>query len=189
MKTLSLLLALVMATALAGCGGGGGGGSGAPVLVVATDTTLAASPTTAAAVVNESFKFAAGVASFGTTATTTVVFTSTATTPAFSINSDGHTATGTTTFGSCIFTITQSTFPAGSPLSVGNTITVDPCNLTVATAGQAASSPAETTSVALVLGAAASSGTDVTVDINEGGQIILNGTTTGTVTLTPVTGS
>jgi hypothetical protein len=183
-KLLNLALTLAVAGTLAGCGGGSD-----PELVAASNATLAASPTVTSAVANQSFAFASGVADFGTTAATTVAFTSTSTTPEFSIASGGDVATGTTTFGSCIFTITASTFPASSPLATGKTITVHPCNITVNTAGQALSTPAETRSVALVLGAAASTGVAVTVDITEGGAITLNGKSAGTVTLTPVTGA
>lgn len=184
-KLLNLALTLAVAGTLAGCGGGGSDAE----LVAASNTTLAASPTVTSAVANQSFAFGSGVTEFGTTAATTVAFTSTSTTPDFSIASGTDVATGTTTFGSCIFTITASTFPASSPLATGKTITIHPCNITVATAGVALSSPAATASVALMLGAAASSGVPITVDITEGGALTLNGKSAGTVTLTPVTGA
>jgi hypothetical protein len=183
-KLLNLALTLAFAGTLAGCGGGGDA-----ELVAASNATLAASPTVTSAVANQSFSFDSGVTDFGTTATTTVAFTSTSTTPSFEIASGGATASGTTTFGSCIFTITASTFPASSPLALGKTVTIHPCNITVNTAGLALSSPAATRSVALVLGAAASTGVAVTVDITDGGALTLNGKAAGTVTLTPVTGA
>src|SRR6185369_326091 len=155
-KTLKLVLALLASAFLAACGG-----SDEPAQVAAADASLAASPTTTAAVANTPFAFPSGVASFGTTATTTVAFTSTATTPAFSIASGGNTATGTTTFGSCIFAVTSSTFPAGSRLAVGQIVTVNPCNINLNTQGQSANGVASTRSVALLLGAAVSSGTSV----------------------------
>jgi hypothetical protein len=184
-KSLKLMLAVMASAFLAACGGSDDG----PALVASADASLAASPTTTAAVANTPFSFPSGVTSFGTTATTTVAFTNTATTPAFSIVSGANTATGTTTFGSCIFAITSSTFPAGSPLAAGQTITVNPCNINVASKGLPANSQAATRSVALLLGAAASAGVSVTVGVNPGGQLTLNGREVGTVTLTPVTGA
>lgn len=117
-----------------------------------------------------------------------MAFTSTGTTPAFSIVAEGGTATGTTTFGSCIFAVTSSTFPAGHRLALGQTVTVNPCNMNVNTAGAVANGVATSRSVALVLGAAASAGSSVTVGVNPGGQLSLNGNIVTTVTLTPVSG-
>lgn len=185
-KLLSSVLIGSLTVLLYGCGGGNDGPAPA-TSVAAADTTLAATPTTVDAVATVPFTFSA-VPSFGTTATTTVTFTNTATTPAFSIASGSSTASGTTTFGSCIFHVTASTFPAGSPLAVGQTLTVDPCNLKVNTKGEAANGVGQQRAIALVLGAAASSGATVTVGVNPGGQLTLNGNIVGTVTLTPVTG-
>jgi len=181
-----ILLAMAAAVVLSACGSSDDDGV---TMVAASDTTLAASPTTTAAVAGTPFAFPTGVPAFGTTSTTTVAFTSTATTPAFSISSGGNTATGTTTFGSCIFAITASTFPAGHALAAGNTITVNPCNMSVNTTGAVANGVATTRSVALLLGAAASSGQSAVVQVNPGGQLTLNGQSVGTVTLTPVTGT
>ena len=183
-KTLSILLTTLIAVTFVACGGG----SDTPAQVAAADAALPAAPATTAAVANTPFAFPAGVPSFGTTATTTVAFTNTSTTPAFSIASGGNTASGTTTFGSCHFLVTASTFPAGSPLAVGQTVTVNPCNLNVNTAGATANGVATTRSVALLLGAASSAGASVTVAVNPGGQLTLNGNSVGSVTLAPVTG-
>lgn len=183
-KTLSLILIPLLASALVACGGG----SSAPVQVVTADPALPASPTMTAALVNTPFAFPSGVPSFGTTATTTLAFTSTATTPAFSISSEGKTATGSTTFGSCIFAVTSSTFPAGHALSLGQTVVVNPCNMNVNAAGATANGVGVTRSVALVLGAAASSGASVVVAVTAGGALTLNGNSVATVTLTPVSG-
>jgi hypothetical protein len=185
-KILSLALAVFTAAALTACGGGGG--EPAPVQVVAGDTTLPANATTTAAVTNIPFTFPAGISDFATTSTTTVMWTNTSTTPAFSIASGGNTATGTTTFGSCIFAISASTFPTGSRLAKGNTITVNPCNIRVNTAGLSANGVGATRSVALALGAAVSAGSTITVSVNPGGQLTLNGQSVGTVTLVPVSG-
>lgn len=186
-KILKLLLVASTAAVLASCGGDDDDAP-APVAVVPTATTLAVTPATTAAVEDVPFVFPQGVPDLGTTASTTVAFTDTATTPAFSIASGGNTATGTTAFGSCIFRITNSTFPAGHRLATGNTITVNPCNIKVETSGMSVDAPAEQRSVALLLGAAASAGTPVTVDVNPGGQLTLNGKAAGTVEIVFVTG-
>ncbi|HWI83888.1 hypothetical protein [Ramlibacter sp.] len=198
-KTVALLLSFSVAAALVGCGGGGGGGAAepAPVAVVTAPVVLAAAPATTAAVANEPFKFPSGVTELGTTAPTTIVFsvpstgtgTGTTTTPAFTITSETYTAKGTTTFGSCIFKITESTFPAGHKMATGNTITIHPCNIKVETAGMAVDAPTQERNVALVLGSAASTGEPVPVDVNPGGQLTLNGNSVGTVTITFVTGT
>ena len=169
----------------------GGGDEPPPVLVAPAAVNLAASPATTTAVAATPFSFPSGVAELGTTAPTTIVFTApagTTTTPAFSIASEGNTATGTTTFGSCIFAITASTFPAGHRLALGNTVVVNPCNINVQTAGVQATGVSASRSVALALGSAVSAGSSVTVQVNPGGQLTLNGSSVGTVTLTPVTG-
>ena len=180
------MLTLLVASTLVACSDGGGT---AQVEAVKTDTVLPASPTTTAAVVNTTFDYPTGVPSFGTTTTTTVVFTNTATTPAFSITSGGNTATGTTTFGSCDFLITESTFLPPSPLAVGNTIIVNPCNLNINNHGQLANGQGEQHSLNLQLGDAFSTGEPITVNVNAGGQLTINGNPAGTVTLVPITGT
>jgi hypothetical protein len=186
-RSLKFLCGCAVAFLVSACGGGDGP---VPVYVAGSDTTLAASPDTTAAVVNVPFTYANGVSDFGTTGTaTTVMFTSTDANPAFSISAGGKTATGTTAFGSCIFRITASTFAPPSPLANGNTITVHPCNLNIATKGLPANGVAQSRSVALVLGAAVSSGSPVTLSVNIAGQLTLNGHSVGQITVFPVTGS
>jgi hypothetical protein len=185
-KMLSLALAVFAAASLTACGGGGG--EPPATQVVAADTTIPANGTTTALVTNIPFTFPAGITEFGTTSTTTVAFTDTSTTPAFSIVSGANTATGTTTFGSCHFLVTASTFASTSKLAKGNTVTVDPCNINVNTAGVTANGVAVTRSIALRLGAAVSSGEPVTLNVNPGGQLTINGKSAGTVTLQVVTG-
>lgn len=183
--TIKYLFAAVLGLALAGCGGGGG----SETMVVADDARLEASPTTIAAVKDESFVFATGVPALGTSGSTTLKFTDDSATPAFSIAADGYTATGTTAFGSCIFRVSNSNFPAEHPLANGKTVTVNPCTLNVSTSGATANGVATTRSVVLLLGAAQSAGASVTVGINASGGLTLNGSLVGTVTLTPITGA
>lgn len=185
-KLLSLvLLGSLTALLLYACGGGNDG-TPAPTQAAASNTTLPANPTTTAAITAIPFSFAA-VPSFGTTSTTTVTFTNTATTPAFSIATATGTATGTTQFGSCIFAVTAISGTVGT-MRIGDTITVNPCNFNVGTSGALANGVATTRAIALLLGAAASANSTVTVGVNPGGQLTLNGNLVGTVTLVPISG-
>ena len=185
-RNLKHLFVLIAAAALVGCGGGGG--EPAPVLVAPTDVTIAAAPATVSAVEDVPFTFPAGVPELGTTGTTTLAFTSTGTTPEFSITSEGGTATGTTQFGSCVFVVASSSFPTGHRLARGQTVTGNPCNIRLGTQGAPADSIARQRAAVFVLGSAASTGATVTVAINPGGTVTINGQAAGTVTLVPVSG-
>jgi hypothetical protein len=185
-KASQVLLALAAAVVLSACGGGGG--DDAPS-VAAADTTVGVTATVTAAVASTPFSFPSGVSDFGTTAATTVTFNDTTATPAFSISSGGNTATGTTTFGSCHFTIVSSSFLAPHRLAAGNTIIVNPCNININTKGQVANGADQSRSAALLLGAGLSSGTSVTVSVNANGQVTINRTAVGTVTLQAGTGA
>lgn len=169
----------------------------APQKMVATNTTLPVNATITNALVGSTFTFAgqAGVlAPSLANQNLALAFagTSTAPTALITITSPTGGAVGTATanvsFGSCIFVVTNSSFPAGHALANGQTITVNPCNVNVSTAGALANGVATTRSVALVLGAASSAGVPVTVGVNPGGQLTLGGQTVGTVTLVPVSG-
>jgi len=184
MKNLRYLIGVAAVALLAGCGSG----DDDPALVAASDTTVPVTATTANAVVDTPFTFQGGVAELGTTADTSVAFTDTGTAPAFSINSGGMTATGTTNFGSCIFVVANSSFPAGHRLATGATVTVNPCNIRLGTQGAPADSIARQRAAVFILGGAASTGSTVTVMINSGGLVTINGVPTGSVTLVPVSG-
>lgn len=183
MKKLLVIAAVATGAVLAACGGG----SDAP-LGVSANTTVSTNSTTASSVTSVPFAFASGVPAFGTTGTTTVTFTgtSTANVPAKIETSTGS-AQVNTTFGSCVFAVAAITGTVGS-LQVGQTITVNPCNINVNTAGQQANGVAQSRAIALVLGAASSAGATVTVGVNPGGQLTLNGNLVGTVTLVPISG-
>ena len=185
-KTAALLYSVLTAVALAGCGGGGG--EPAPVMVAPAEVTIPAAPATVSAVEDVPFTFPAGVAELGTTGSTSLTFTSTGTTPEFSIVADGGTATGTTQFGSCIFVVATSSFPAGHRLAQGQTVTVNPCNIRLGTQGAPADSIARARAAVFILGSAASTGSTVTISINNGGVVTINGAAAGTVTLVPVSG-
>jgi hypothetical protein len=177
-------LAAILCAALAGCGGG----SSDPLLVASADAVVPTNAAVASSVAGTSFAFPTGVAALGTTGTTTVAFSGTAASPGFAVGSGGNTASGSAAFGSCIFAVTSSTFPAGHPLSVGQTVTVNPCSLNVNTTGALANGQATSRSVALVLGAAASANASVTVGVSSNGSLTLNGNIVTTVVLTPVSG-
>lgn len=176
--------AVAAAALVAACGGG----SSTPILVASTDAVLPAAAPVVAAVAGVPFAFPSGVPALGTTGTTTIAFSGTAAATGFSVASGGNTATGATSFGSCIFAVTASTFPAGHPLSQGQTVTVNPCSMNIGTAGAVANGVAQSRSVALVLGSANSAGATITVGVTAGGQLTLNGNSVGTVSLTPVSG-
>ena len=83
---------------------------------------------TASDVNNQSFTFANGAVFHSALAnvSTTLCFTDNATT--FTLSSDGGTATGPNQFGSCILTVTDSTYAAGAGPQRGEVITLDPCD-------------------------------------------------------------
>jgi hypothetical protein len=184
-KIFGLIMVVAASAFIAGCSDG----DDDPLpTVAAVDATIPVTSTTAAAVATVPFTFPAGVPDLGTTASTTVSFTNTATTPGFSIASGTSVASGATTFGSCIFVVASSSFPAGHRLAQGNTVTVNPCNIRLGTQGAPADSIARARAAVFILGAAASTGTTVTVTVNPGGSITVNGRDVGTVTLVPVSG-
>ena len=193
MKKMFLLAAVLSAaTFLSACGDGGGSSE----TVAAADARVAVNPTTGpatvAALTNEEFAFAAGVPALGTNAATTLRFNPPAAAggPArFTIASGGNTAIGTVGFGSCVFTVTASTFPDAHALGAGKTVTVDPCSIELDTNGMPADNQPRTTTVVITLGTTSSSGTTVTVTITVTGTVGVNGVTVTTVTLTEVTGT
>lgn len=167
------------------------------VMVAATDAVLTVNATVTSALVGTTFNFAGGAGalapavanqnlalSFGGTATAptaNMVITSPTGAPVGTIGAN-------VSFGSCIFAVTSSSFPAGHSLAVGQTVTVNPCTLSVRTTGAVANGVATPRNVALLLGAAASANSSVTVAVTPSGGLTLNGTTVGTVTLTPISG-
>jgi len=185
----------IAAAAMVACGGGGADDA---VNVVAAATPVAitaANKATATAVVgalaDKPIAFSAGVPAFSTTAATTVTLsqaTSTTADAQFSIASDGKTAKGDFKIGSCIFVITTSDFVAPSPLAVGRTVTVDPCSLTVQTAGKAADGSTTTTNVNVVLGNTQAESVAIPVAVTSTGAIQISGATVATVRPVPVTG-
>jgi hypothetical protein len=191
MKSRLNLAATVLALSFlaVGCGGGGGGDDG-PIAVSRTNLPpVSVTTTLAEAVASQPFAFANGVPDFGTTSATTVTFAGTSAAPTFAIASGGSTASGALSIGSCIFTITSSTFPSTSPLRQGATITVNPCTLKVATLGAPADGSTADRSVTLVLRNTDSTPRALPIRISASGEVTINGRTLGTVTLGTATGA
>jgi hypothetical protein len=186
MKKLGVTMFSIVAAAAMLTACGGGGDNALPVTNVATTNVTA--PITAAsvsAVTGQAFTFNGGVGAFQTASPTTVTLNSAS---SFSVASNEGTASGNLGFGSCIFTVTQSTFPASSPLAVGKTLEVQPCAITVATAGVSAEQNATARAVSFQIEGNASIAKDLTVDITSTGTVVVNGTNIGSVTLQPTTG-
>jgi hypothetical protein len=180
---------LAAALALAACGGGGSTSTVAPVQVATSNLSVAVTPSITAALSNVPFAFAGGVPQLRTTGTTTIVFSGTGTTPAFTITSAAGTVTGFTTFGSCIFNVTGGT----GLFQIGEIIRIDPCTFNVATAGfKIGDSGAANTSI--VLGNTNSSPVQTSLNISDDGTVIFitgsgNRIPVGKVTFQLVTGS
>lgn len=190
-KQFFLIAALVSAFALTSCGGGGGGDDPVPVAQADAVVTLdsATGPAMARAVVGELFAFQSGVAEFGTTGATSVTLTNTATTPNFTISENGMNASGVLEWGSCRFRIVTSTFVAPHPLTPGNVIVINNCQLRVNTAGQFANGQPQPRGATLRLNNALSALIQVTVIVHSNGTVTVNGQSAGSVTVAPLTGT
>jgi hypothetical protein len=169
----------------------------APSNVASADITVGVTAPIAAAIVGTSFSFPAGAGALdasvaGQNLAVTFGGTAAATTANIVITSPTGAAVGTFTanmqFGSCIFVVASSSFPAGHRLAQGQTVTVNPCNIRLGTQGAPADSVARSRAAVFILGGAASTGSTVTVTVNPGGSVTVNGASAGTVTLVPVSG-
>lgn len=166
----------------------GGGSAPSPKAVASADISAAVTPTTAQVMVGKSFSFDSGVSALGTTSATTVDLSGSAAAPDIKISSGGNTGTGVMNYGSCIFKITQSSFPASfTNLQVGAITEVKPCDLKLATSGLTNGS--SNSFVKWILGNASSISQGVTVTISDTGVVTVNGTPFGTVTLVLATGA
>lgn len=184
-KNLRIALTVSAVAALVACGGGTD-----PVptkTVAAANTTVAATAATAAAVVGQTFTLPA-VPALGTTAATTLKIAGTAAAQTFEVASGGSTASGPLTYGSCIMTITTSTFALTHPLGVGKTVTVNPCDIALQTAGKVVGSASDT-GVTFNLGGVSSSPITVPVVVSTTGAVTIGTTVVGTTTVTVTTGT
>ncbi len=136
--------------------------------------------------------FPAGVAAFGTTVPTTLTFSTNdtnAATPIFKVKTATDSASGVTTFGSCIFTVTSSTYLAPDTLVVGKRIEVSPCEVKVATNGQAVGDTITNVAATFKLGTSTAVATTFTkVSISSTGVVSVDGLVVGTVDVKTVTG-
>ena len=198
-QSFKLLAIAGLISGLAACGGG----SDAPAKVATADTTFtinAANAQTAATLLTtaaKSFSFASGVPALGTTVPTTVSFAGTAASPTFAVSSSAGTANGTMGFGSCILTITSSTFTSG-PMAppLPKTITISPCEVAVDTSGDAVGTPVANETATLSFGTTVSQPANLTgnVTVNDAGQVTITQTdgssiVIGTVPVTTPTGT
>ena len=199
MKKLFLLAAVCsFAFALTACGGGGGSGE---VLQATSDTTIPIDANSgnnvASAVRGTSFNFPSGVPDFGTSGSTTVTFTAAPSSSqlatsegaqGFAVTSGGQTATGTLQFGSCIFSVSNSTFPTGSPLATGNQFTINPCSLFVQSNGLPADSQARPRIIRLILRLLSSGNVLANVSVNPQGTLFINNIPVFTIIVRELTG-
>lgn len=186
------LAALVLggSALLAACGGGGD--SVAPQQVVKESTTVAINPTSGAAaataILDKEFKFDA-IPALGTSVETKLKLTGTGAAPKFDISSGGYTAEGDMSFGSCIFTVTRTTFIPPHFLATLPRITVSDCGLFLPIGGFMANSVASNVNLQWVLGAARSYPVSLPVFISPSGGITLNGSSVGNTSLVTATGA
>jgi hypothetical protein len=195
-----------------GCGGGAGEED---TTKVAASDTAASTPTALAQTVkaldSQPFAFSNGSAvsesggcqpdcSSLATQPMTLTFTNTAApTPTATVtaptvtgtNGQQASFTGATTFGSCTFVVTASTFRAGTGPQVGNTITVNPCQVNIKTGGVQANGQATVVQILLHLGLVPSRANQAQVAIDpDTGMVTVNNVSTGlTVTLKALTGT
>lgn len=186
-KSMKWVLAASAVAALVACGGG----SDPVKVVVSANTTANATAATTAAVVGQTFSFPAGVAVLGTTGPTTLAVSGTAAAQTAAVASGGQTASGPLTFGSCIMTITASTFPDTSPLALGKTLTVNPCSIGVQTAGLVVTGDSTTSNanVTINFGGVSSSPIVIPVTVSSSGNVVIGTTAVGTSTVTITTGT
>jgi hypothetical protein len=182
---------------LAACGGGNDSPL-RPVSTVTTPTTANFTASTGAAVMGgvlaasaepKSFSFASGVPAFGTTGPTTMAVSGTGAAPTFGISSAEGSASGGMTFASCHFLITTSTYPSTHALGQGKTVVVDPCSISIDTAGKTADGGTASTGVSFVLGTTTSAPVSLPVAISSTGVVSVGGVTVGTATVVVTTGA
>ncbi len=156
----------VLAGALTTLGCPGGQEAEGPVLVAASDASIPVDSTSAQALEGVTFTLPSGEAisspaaggcnpacpALATQPITVTFANTTSPTPNATLASGGNTATGTTTFGSCTFKVTSSNFPPGTGPQVGNTITVNPCQVSAKTEGVQVTGQATTVPISLQLG-------------------------------------
>ena len=204
----SLLALAGVVTTIGGCGGDSSPAAAAPtptvaaanaVVPVTAKTVAALIPATATAApttltFNSGFSgTSASGAPVNLTGVTTVAFTAppagSADSAGFSMKNGSATAAGTVIFGSCSFKITSiSGALRFVGLEIGDLIKVDPCAVTVNSAGKPTGSTSDTNVVA-TFGSTNSAPLILPVTIDSSGTVAFNGVVLATVNTTPVTGA
>ena len=204
----SLLALAGVVTTIGGCGGDSSPAAAAPIpTVAAADVVVPVTAKTVAALIpatataapttltfNSGFSgTSASGAPVNITGSTTVAFTAppagSTDAAGFSIKNGSTTVTGTVVFGSCSFKITAiAGLGAFYGLSVGDLIKVDPCTVTVNSAGKPTGSTSDTNLLA-TFGNTTSTPTRAFVNIDSSGVVTVSGVVMATVNTTPVTGA
>jgi hypothetical protein len=165
-----------------------------PSRVATDDLLINASSTTISAFTGQTFTLPSGGGELDPAwagQSVTATFTA-GSTPTATLVVGGTTIQSRVSFGSCLFTVTSVTGANAAGITVGETITVNPCQKRVRTRGNPANGATRLTDVELIFGAATSTPVRATVIINPNGTIIIRGpdggsVTVGTVTTTPAT--
>lgn len=165
-----------------------------PVRIVSANAVVPITPAVAGAITGRTFTFPGAAAVLAPAATgQNLSLTFGGSSASVSANGAITNASGATTgsftsrvtFGSCIFTITSTDGTTG--LTVGQQITVNPCSLTLETAGQQADGAPHQTNATVTLGTTQSTSTPVQVAVTPDGQVVVNGQTVGQTSTTVVT--
>jgi hypothetical protein len=179
MRYLVAVCALVSSLAMFACGGDDGGGGGQTFNIGATVPVRA---NTVAALQGQALTISNGTvfnAAIGNNPVTLTFNTSTT----FTLVRGTSTATGTVAYGSCTFTVTASTFAAGTGPQVGNTVTFPTCTITVSASNVEQGGSQVSGTLTLVLsgatGSASSSPVTVNVFASATGELFVVNLTTG----------
>jgi hypothetical protein len=119
--------------------------------------------------------FSAGVPELGTTTATTLTFTANdtnAATPVFNVKSGTDSASGVTTFGSCIFTVTRTTYSPPT-LQMGAQIEIEPCEVNVATGNKEVGVDLEDVTATFTLGNGNATPPAFDVKIEANGDVVV----------------
>jgi hypothetical protein len=187
----AVALSVTASAVLVACGGGGGldvqdtSAKAAPAVItgtINTSTTVANSPL--AALSGQSLVFSGGISEFGTTSDTTVAVNTTDS--SFNVKDATSEATGDFSLGSCVFLV--KTVLRGSKFTVGQKVTITPCEVKLATTGILANGKPQTTTASLIFGTKPSQSKTVNITVSPTGEVSVGNTKYPTVVLVPVTG-
>jgi hypothetical protein len=188
--------AAVVAASLVACGGS----SDPVVFKAASNVTVAANPTNAAATTavltaGQTYSFT-DLSGLGVSGPATMTFSSTTdpTAVPFTLKAGTTTVTGVMSYGSCIFTLTNPSAPPTGIAGLDAKLTkgtngkysyeVAACGVTLGTQGQSTGSSPTVVTTFTVGGSAATGSTPVTVVIANDGSVTANGVKVGTVSIT-----